>query len=178
MLILSARSTHDKISHSQPVATPGVSEDVVNPDGLSMNDMQNRNRRGTQMPHGSSSEPKKVPFGIMGSQQTMTSPARVERHAFNGIGAQFKGHQPFPNCAELTDHITRDADRHHGHQDSLPRLEMSRGVFQDLRYSNSGPLTRFLLETSTQQPPLLVDRSNGQPSSGGGYWHRSSPATK
>ncbi|KAF7502143.1 hypothetical protein GJ744_006979 [Endocarpon pusillum] len=130
------------------------------------------------MPHRSPAEQYQVPYGTTDSQQNMMNPNRFDHRALDGIGAQFKGHQPLQDGQKLMDHITRDAGQHHGHSVSLPRSAMAPGVVQDPRYSNSGPLTRFLLEASTQQPPFLVDRSNGQPSSRGGYWHPSSTSKK
>jgi hypothetical protein len=163
---------------SRPFSKNGISGNVVNPPELRRMGGQISSCHRMQMPHSSLSEANKVAHGAVGSQQLTTTSRRSEDNALRSIGAQFEDQQHSPHRANLNDHITSDADRHHYHQASLHRMDMCGGVIQGPRCPGLRPMDRFLLENYTQQAAVFVEPCEGQLSNRGRCWHRSSPSTK
>lgn len=155
MLTSLARPTQENMHDSRPFSIHGVSGNAVNPPELRRTGGQISSCQQVQMPHSSLAEANRVAHGAVGSQQLTTTFRRSEDNALRSIGAQFEDQQHSLHRANLNDHTTSDADRHHYHQASLRRMDMSGGVNQAPRCPGLRPMDRFLLEDYTQQAAVF-----------------------
>jgi hypothetical protein len=170
------RPTQENTHEFRLSSIHGISGNAFNPRQLRRMGGEISSCHRMQMTHSSLSEANKVAHGAMGSQQLMTTSRRSEDDALRGIGAQFEDQEPSHHRANLNDHTISDADRHHYHQASLNRMDMSCGVIQVPRCPGLRPMDRFLLENYAQQAAVFVEPCNNQPSDRGRCWHCSSPS--
>lgn len=173
-----SRTIHEDSPPSRRVSIPTTFGNMVNSAQLSGSERQNGNAHPAQMAQGSPPELNKFPHGAVGSQQPMTSSRLIQGQALHGTGAQFEDKKHSPDPAGLNDDIISNIDRHYRHQTSVHGMRISPDVVEAPRSLNLRPIERFLLETHTQQPAVVVEPSRRHPSARGGYSHRSSPSAK